>query len=255
MRCSCPERDSATPSRAVCSTGSRCICVSLQDPPKICSACPAWAVLHGAVLHGLSCMGPGWLSIPVLFPLSLRSSLRSSAVRGCVRLPPGRPPRPEGERRGSRRPGPVAVRRPTRRGGSGTRSGSLATPPAGGWVRSGPPVPLPRSRATVAVVGATCWSARPKRLTSTVSGDPDATPHWLPLTLSVRSPTRCTGRTPLPLRMKRGSSTNLAPGCEISRASTPRLSAHAVHDGGVRPGGKTPPVPYCCAACPPPTSC
>ena len=33
----CPERGSATPSRAVRSTGSRCICLSLRRPPKTCS--------------------------------------------------------------------------------------------------------------------------------------------------------------------------------------------------------------------------
>ena len=88
-----PGRGSATPSRAVRSTGSRCICLSLRRPPKTCPARPP--------------SDPGG-GIPLL--------VARAVDRGVLWPPPGRPPRPEGERRRSRRPGPVAVRRPIRAG-------------------------------------------------------------------------------------------------------------------------------------------
>ena len=109
--CSCPERDSAIPFRAARSTGSRCICFSLQILRR--SLC--W-----------SCCGRGGGTPGPRLPRWL-----GRVSRG---LPPGRPPRPEGERRRSRRPGPVAVRRPTR--GRIGRGGSWATPAAGGRVEA-----------------------------------------------------------------------------------------------------------------------
>ena len=106
-RCSCPERESAprsgqcaAPVPAASASPSR----SSEDP---------FPCLHraGVADH------PG--PVPLPLPVSAR-------CRRSLRLPPGRPPRPEGERRRSRRPGPVAVRRPTRKGGS---AGAAHWPP------------------------------------------------------------------------------------------------------------------------------
>ena len=97
--CHCPGRDSAIPSRAARSIGSRCIDLSPLQILRDLSL----SLRHGRL---------GGTSRPWGYDSSVCIRCASSAVDVRVRLPPGRPPEPEGERRRSRRPGPVAVRRP-----------------------------------------------------------------------------------------------------------------------------------------------